>query len=1477
MTTPLEAAKDYTRKGWATVPLVPGQKGTFIEEWEKLRLSQNDLEEYFKPDSNVGIILGGASGGLIDVDCDTDEAVKCAKELLPDTLTSGRGSTMSHFWYTADVCDTLIFKDLDGDMIVELRGDGHQTAVAPSIHPSGEQYKWFNSKTPLQIGYEDLKKRVTFVASAALIARHLPRGGRHDLALSLAGFLLKKLDDTDVLEILTAAWKANGAPHGAYKDLRDIVEDTREKIDNDEPHTGKRTLDEFLPGLATRIAKYFDWTIASSDPTAKTDEGNSRLFIDRYGDVCKYVWEWKKWAFWNGKRWEKDETNYVKYLCGMAIKSLYAEASVSSTDDGAKLAKHALSSLSAGKIKAALELAASHPGMTVSADRFDSNDHLLNCINGTLDLNTGKLLDHNKDDYITRLVPTEYHKDAKAPRFHKFLAEILPDPDTREFVHKALGYSLTGDTAERCLFIAQGDGTNGKSTLLNLCADVLGDYAARAGTEVFLEKPAGSIPNDVAQLKGPRLVLASEVEQGKRLSEAQVKNFTGGSDKLVGRFLYGELFEFEPKFTAWILTNPLPRIKGTDAAIWNRLRIIPFHVVPPKIDKKLPRRLMREAEGVLAWMVEGFVNYTQDDLEPPTEVLKMRDRYRVNEDSVARFLDEMCIRGPEYKQSLIELFEAFREWATDTEEWKMSRRMFNQRLDNLGCDTEGTGTRVVKTTVKLWGGDNEGGDEPTPDDPQVGDHTEDSEAQEEAQGRGVTETQAQDSEPEQDTQQGTVEHSLLVRAGEDGEDAVDGQLPDDQPGALDVWAIDTETTGLNPRSDRVRLLQVYNPKRLAAPEVYDLQTEYDLARDILHTVRDSGAPLIFHNAAFDLPFLEQSFPGIYGWTEGKVNDTMILSQLAYAGLREKHSLEACLERELGISLDKQHQTSDWTGELSADQLEYARSDVRFLPDLMVALAKRCEDVGVSRRIIDLESALTPVLAAMSDRGIRVDVEGWKRKAHESAGIVEFCEFEMRNILRRELDDGSEFVEEFDDLNFGSPKQIQEEFARVGVFLSDTKDSTLAATDDELGLMELLRQHRKATKLRNSYGLEWLRNVDSEGDVHPRWKQTSTATGRMACADPNIQQIPRDDAFRRLFHARPGYKFVVADYSQIELRIAAKIARDPIMMKAYKEGADLHTRTGAQIVAQNEALQTAEMLALSAGLYPNRSSGKILLDVLRAASQDESTRAFLAARIQDRAHQESGRGFGWSTDGEHEPSVEGWNLAADISAAPEAFVRAVQKYNLLVRSPQRSEQAEQHPIEPDDAVQIVSFLGTRTLAEFPFDWKYIRQMAKALSFGLLYGMGHKKLKVYAKTEYGVDLTLEEAQRYRARWLTTYRWIKAWHEREGNNLRNATDLTIKTLAGRIRNDVQLYTERLNTPVQGSGADGLKAAVVAVHRAGYNVVALVHDEIVAEVPDGACEAAEADIRRIMVQEMESMINLAGPDVPVEVEGMISERWEK
>lgn len=1443
---PLEAATAYTRKGWKVVPVAPGAKGTHLAEWQSLRLTESELPDYFQPDSNVGILLGTPSGGLTDIDLDCPEAIHAGRAFLPSTALSGRGSNMSHYWYVAPGAENVVYKDTDGSVLMEVRSEKRQTVVEPSTHPSGDKYKWFNDLDPKEITWEDLHRKANFAATSTLIARHLPDGGRHDLALAFAGFLLKHISGNDVYEILKTAWELRNPAADAFKDLLAAVQNTEEKMDSGEPFTGRGTLDQLLPGVPQKISKWFGWQTVSGDATDKTDFGNATLFAERYGQDVKWVYEWKKWAFWTGKRWERDDIGYVKHLATQTIHGLFKEASTSASEEAKSIAKHALSSLSNGKIESMIAMAKTVPGMAVSAEEFDKDLYLLNCDNGTLDLNTGQLRPHDRLDMITRMVPVAYRPGAKAPRFERFVEEILPNAETRQFVHRAIGYSLTGDTSERCLFIAQGPGNNGKSTLLNTCADVLGDYAVRANAEVFLDKPAGSIPNDVAELKGARLVLASEIENNRRLSEAQVKNFTGGSDKLKARFLYGEFFEFYPKFTAWILTNPLPRIKGTDQAIWNRLRIIPFHTIPPVIDTHLPTTLKKEYEGILVWMVQGFQDYLRNELPQPPEVHNMKSSYRVDQDAVARFVAEECSVGPSLSELLDKLYAEYKDWCVENEEFTLNKQRFGQRLDDLNFGYQKDKRRVLRTGLCYGTDDGEGPDDGTDPDPTnppdkfdplgrvpgvatterdaiinattrqrvVPDNRSDVARSDtghqdlaDAGNSGASGSGGVDGrEVRQQTSVDTAvavspgDEQHVVEEGADGHESVaaesggyagevhshvpvhegDVDAPanlDDsdaerqvhdaggvgsESAALDVWALDTETTGLDPRSDSVRLLTVYNPRvpEFSEPVHYDLDTEYKAVLALLRSL--AGKEIVLHNARFDLPFLERLCSGFTS-SVARVWDTLVLNQLTYAGksvaprvgYRTSHSLDACLQREGIASLDKSHQSSNWRGELSEAQIQYALDDVRYLPALLAALRRKCD---TSDEIVELEMDLVPVVAAMKERGIMVDREGWEQKADEVQEIINYLEYKLdrfgRVAVARAAGDVADTGEypPVSEWNWGSPSQVVEVANYLDIFINDSRDDTLAE-HTEHAFIRLMRQHRKYSKLLKSYGRNWVEVLDGNNVVHPDWLQASTDTGRMACKGPNMQQLPNEAGYRSLVVPRPGNVFIVADYSQIELRIAAKISREPELLKAYERGEDVHTLTAQRITGKEE-------------------------------------------------------------------------------------------------------------ITKED-----------------------RRLAKAVNFGLLYGMGARRLQSYALTAYGLTLSESEAKKYRSRWLSAYPFIRQWHRGEGSALDAAkgqpgTNLRTKTLAGRVRHHVDMYSERLNTPVQGSGADGLKRALYKVAReCPGEPVLVVHDEIVVECPADQADAAADSLQRLMVEGMDEMVNVGrkGPHVPIEVETVVADRWEK
>lgn len=268
MTTKVEIdAKRYIKRGWNVVPVPRGEKGPVLEKWQELRIKADEVDEFFVGESNIGILLGEASGGLTDADMDCDEAEYVGSKLLPKTLTSGRGSKVRHYWYTAPGSKSYKFKDVDGKVIAEIRGD-QQTLVPPSRHPSGDLYEWKNEREPREIEAHKLRSAVARVAVSALIAKHLPDSGRHDIALAYAGLMLRPLMELEmdkddaveyVWEILETAWEYHDADKEALKDLYAIIEDTAEKIEADEPATGGKTLKELLADGEQIVRKIKDW------------------------------------------------------------------------------------------------------------------------------------------------------------------------------------------------------------------------------------------------------------------------------------------------------------------------------------------------------------------------------------------------------------------------------------------------------------------------------------------------------------------------------------------------------------------------------------------------------------------------------------------------------------------------------------------------------------------------------------------------------------------------------------------------------------------------------------------------------------------------------------------------------------------------------------------------------------------------------------------------------------------------------------------------------------------------------------------------------------------------------------------------------------------------------------------------------------------------------------------------------------------
>jgi P4 family phage/plasmid primase-like protien len=438
-----------------------------------------------------------------------------------------------------------------------------------------------------------------------------------------------------------------------------------------------------------------------------TDAGNARRVVARHGADLHYVFPWKAWHFWDGRRWREDLTGEAvrrvkdtqAALYDEAIRRLKALHDEGDDDEEAaaerKLVKallnHALKWEDARAIARSLELARSEPGIPVLPEHLDCDPFLLNVENGTLDLRTGELWPHRQDHLLTKLAPVTYDPGATCPLWLKFLGRVMDgNADLVTYLQRVVGYALTGDVSEQVLFFFHGAGANGKSTFLGTVKDMLGDYAMQAVSELLMVKHNEAHPTERADLAGRRLVATIETENGKRMAEALMKQMTGG-DKVRARKMHKDFFEFTPTWKLFMAANHKPVVTGTDHAVWRRIKLVPFTVTIPddEKDKRLPEKLKAEWPGILAWAVRGCLDWQKYGLGEPDEVRVATDAYRAEQDLVAGFISECCFVHPSVKAAAGALFDAYCEWSGDK---LLTQKAFGQRLRDMGYEaTRGHG------------------------------------------------------------------------------------------------------------------------------------------------------------------------------------------------------------------------------------------------------------------------------------------------------------------------------------------------------------------------------------------------------------------------------------------------------------------------------------------------------------------------------------------------------------------------------------------------------------------------------------------------------------------------------------------------------------------------------------------------------------------------------------------------------------------
>ena len=546
--------------------------------------------------------------------------------------------------------------------------------------------------------------------------------------------------------------------------------------------------------------------------------------------------------------------------------------------------------------------------------------------------------------------------------------------------------------------------------------------------------------------------------------------------------------------------------------------------------------------------------------------------------------------------------------------------------------------------------------------------------------------------------------------------------------------LDIETTGLDPILDKIRLVQISTPLNTYVIDMYHVPLS------VLNPLLTGGPIKVIHNAKFDVGFLYVASGGVM---PEPIFDTMITDQvLHHRGYAR--SLKDLSKEYLDIDLDKGNQTSDWGAEhLSESQIQYAAEDANVLLPLKHILEEKAVELQITA-VVSLENRLVPAICWMERSGVNLDSNLWGELVKSAEAKAVRLKEELNLSVAEHTSSGLDlFGNAAVSVNWDSPTQVKKLLSDLGVKIENTRHSTLEANRGEHPVIALLLDYRGAAKKVSTYGTDWEKHVHPKSRrIHANWVQIGSATGRMSCKNPNMQNLPREAAYRNCFRAASGWVLIKADYEQIELRLAAEIAPDVRMKKAFYEGRDLHSVTASYLLGKPET--------------------EVVTD-----SQ--------------------------------------------------------------------------------------------------------RQMAKAVNFGLIFGMGAKGLSSYAQNNFRVKMEEHEAAKIRRRYFEAYSGIKNWHELQSRKRETRTILG----RHRILEGERDYTNKLNSPIQGSAADGLKLALIKLwetrHLVNAYPVLTVHDEIVIEAPKELAEKAAEWLKRCMEDGMGEFLQ----EVPVAVDITSKESW--
>lgn len=520
-----------------------------------------------------------------------------------------------------------------------------------------------------------------------------------------------KNHDSKIALLIEGKWDEAGYPSQSEADMafcRYLAEETdgnAERIDElfRESKLFRAKWDKKHHGDGSTYGQYTIRLALNSYNNAAnlTDLGNAKRFAGLIREEVRYCLG--NWFIWDEKRLEQDRTQKIYRMTDRVFKKLKEEFRHAMTEDRKKkIWKHILELEGRAKLENMVRLTQFQPDIHILPEQLDANPLVFNCESGLIN-QRAEIIPHAFEHLITKLAPVKYNPLSISPNWFKFLFKVLPEEPVRDFVQRAIGYSMTGLVTEQVLFFAYGTGANGKSTFFNMIMKVFGDYASSLPVESLMATKNDQHPTVLADLRGVRLVLASEPEDGRRFNEGLLKQITGG-ERIVARRMREDFSRFDSSAKLWIMGNHKPTIRGTDYAIWRRIRLIPFTITIPKEeqDQDLWQKLEQEKEGIFKWCVEGLKKWLDKGLDPPEAVIQATEEYKEEMDILGEFVSEQIIAVKGKWTLHSEIYGKYSQIMKDKNERILSSRVFAQKLREKGFkDERRTGNQLYWADIQL--------------------------------------------------------------------------------------------------------------------------------------------------------------------------------------------------------------------------------------------------------------------------------------------------------------------------------------------------------------------------------------------------------------------------------------------------------------------------------------------------------------------------------------------------------------------------------------------------------------------------------------------------------------------------------------------------------------------------------------------------------------------------------------------------------